>query len=128
MMMMEEMLKVMPHFIIFFTASALKYLNLHEHLKKCVMAAKQKRSGGRKSNTQVHLFEDIKQAVTFIEAYSLTQGLLLPGWTPGIMKDGVVLLSSCETKHRILEAYLQACEQDGTFCLIVYALQQIHCY
>ena len=92
------------------------------------MAPKQKRSGGRKSNTRAHSFEDIKQAVTFIEAYSLTHGLLLPGRTPGIMKDGVVLLSSCETKQRIHEAYLQACEQDGTICFIVYALRQIHCY
>ncbi|KAI0220107.1 hypothetical protein LSAT2_028353, partial [Lamellibrachia satsuma] len=75
------------------------------------LVAKEKLTGGRKSNVRAHTFEDTKRAVSFICSYAEDNALVLPGRIPGYKRDDVKLLPSSETKTKVYECYKSACEQ-----------------
>ena len=106
--------------MLYFSISIARLKGLIAHLKTNGMTAKEKKSGGRKSNTNCYTFNDIERTVKFIQQYAVLHGLLLPGKTPGVRKDGVILMPSSETKVKIFEAYKSACTQDGMYYNNIY--------
>ena len=85
------------------------------------MTAKEKKSGGRKRNTNCYTFNDIERTVKFIQQYAVLHGLLLPGKTPGVRKDGVILMPSSETKvkHTSLLVHKMVCITIISICIMI---------
>ena len=70
------------------------------------LVPKEKKSGGRKSNTKCLMFEDIKRVVQFLTNYADVHALVLPGRVPGFKRDDIRLLPSSHTKTKVYACLL----------------------
>ncbi|KAI7806078.1 hypothetical protein IRJ41_025886 [Triplophysa rosa] len=86
---------------------------LLSHYKENGIEPKEKKSGGRKSNTRSFEFEDIPRAVRFLTNYASENVLVLPGRVPGFKRDDIQLLSSSHTKVSVYNCYRQGLENTG---------------
>lgn len=86
---------------------------LVHHYKEHGIAQRQRKSGGRRSNTRSLSYDDIKAVVTFISNFAEEHALVLPGRVPGFKRADVKLLPSSETKSSVWRKYKSSVELLG---------------
>jgi len=90
---------------------------LLKHYKEHGIQPKEKKSGGRKSNTRSFDFEDTKRVVRFLTNYACVNALVLPGRVPGFKREDISLLPSSHTKISVYNCYKESIEKEGTLSL-----------
>lgn len=82
-----------------------KLTALIAHYKEHGLTPRRKKTGGRKCNTKILSYDDIRGVVTFITNYADEHALLLPGRVPGYKRSDIRLLPSSETKASVWRKY-----------------------
>jgi hypothetical protein len=89
-----------------------RLVNLSKHLQENGLCVRQKKSGGRKSNTNSLSYDSTLHVRTFLFNYAEEHGIKLPGRIPGFHSFNITLLPSHMKKTTVYEAYRLAITEE----------------